>query len=192
MRIVESIKIKTIMKKNLWLAAIICTIIPCCTSCSKNSINNTPVVVENMDRFLGRWYEIARYDHKFERGQDNVSTFYEKNDDGNITVNNMGWKKGKQKSVSGEAKMTKTSGLLRVSFFWPFYSDYRILMLAKDYSYALIGGSSEKYLWFLSRTPKISQTVKEKVLREATSRGYSTSKLIWVDQRRNIERMAKM
>lgn len=111
---------------------------------------------------------------------------YTKMMDGTISVENASMKKGKQKVSSGTAKTTDTSGLLRVSFFWPFYSDYRVLMLADDYSYALVGGSSAKYLWVLARKPQISQSVRDRLMKEAVRRGYDTKKLIWVDQTQNL------
>ena len=82
----------------------------------------------------------------------------------------------------GKAKRTEDPGILRVSFFGPFYADYRVLMLAPDYSYALVGGSSGHYLWILSRTPKLSSDTRDHILTEARQRGYETEKLIWVQQ----------
>lgn len=83
----------------------------------------------------------------------------------------------------GKAKTTKEPGVLRVSFFGPFYSDYRIMMLGEDYSYALVGGDDGDYLWILSRTPHLEQSVIDRIIEEANYRGYETNKLIWVDQR---------
>ena len=93
-----------------------------------------------------------------------------------------GEKNGKFKSSSGKAKTTEEPGRLRVSFFGPFYSDYRVMMLDPDYQYALVGSKSAEYLWILSRTPKLENSVKDAILAEATRRGYDVSKLIWVKQ----------
>jgi lipocalin len=100
--------------------------------------------------------------------------------DGKIEVLNTGIKNGKPKESKGKAKATDTTGLLRVSFFGPFYSDYRILLIDKDYQYALIGSSSDSYLWILSRRAQLTKETKELILKEAQRRGYDTSKLIWV------------
>lgn len=165
---------------------------PFATCEAQTDVDNSPVKIEDLDRYLGRWYEIARFDHSFERGQTNTSAFYALNDDGSLMVKNTGIKNGKQKQSVGKAKLTDVSGLMRVSFFWPFYSDYRVLMLAADYSYALIGGKSDKYLWILARTPNLKQEVVSKILKEAKRRKYDTSNLIWVNQADNIARLRKI
>ena len=107
---------------------------------------------------------------------------YTLREDGKVAVLNTGIKNSKLSEAKGVAKLTDTPALLRVSFWGPFYSDYRIMLLDDDYQYALIGSSSDKYLWILARTPQISPEIKEKILAEAHRRGYDTDKLIWVDQ----------
>ncbi len=159
---------------------------PLC-SCA-GSVVNTPVGSLDLPRYLGTWYEIARFDHSFERGMTNVTAEYVLRGDGKVDVLNSGWKDGKKKTAKGKAKQPdpeKNPALLKVSFFLFFYSDYRILMLSEDYSVALVGSSSDKYLWILSRTPSLPQPVIESVIAEARNRGYDTSKLIWVDQSKN-------
>ena len=91
-------------------------------------------------------------------------------------------KDGKHSEAKGVAKLTDTPALLRVSFWRPFYSDYRVMMIDSDYQYALVGSGSDDYLWILSRTPQISDNVKAALLTEAQKRGYDTDKLIWVKQ----------
>ncbi len=177
------------MVKSYILAAMI-SILPC-SIYATSDVDNTPITLKSIDILLGKWYEIARIDHYFETGLDNVTAVYSVKADGKLTVTNAGWRDGKQKISNGKIKLTKASGLLRVSFFWPFYSDYRVLMMAEDNSCALIGGSSEKYLWILSRSPEMSQRDRNKLLREATKRGYKVSDLIWVDQKRNKKQFAK-
>lgn len=176
---------------NILLTTMLCGLLPIVPAMADDDIDNSTVAIKQFERFLGKWYEIARFDHKFERGQESTTAYYTKNDDGTLVVENSGWKNGKRKYAIGKAKTTNTAGLLRVSFFGPFYSDYRVMMLAPDYSYALIGSSSDKYLWILSRTPTITNAVKEKILKEAEERGYNTERLIWVDQSRNINGKAK-
>ncbi len=143
-------------------------------------IDNSVVKHFELQRFLGNWYEIARYDHWFERGMEQTRASYKLRSDGKIEVRNTGLKNGKPKESKGKAKTTDTPALLRVSFFGPFYSDYRVMLIDKNYQYALVGSSSDSYLWILSRTPKLTNDVKALILKEAKRRGYETSKLIWV------------
>ncbi|MDO5447661.1 MAG: lipocalin family protein [Prevotellaceae bacterium] len=175
--------------KTYFLTAVL-SVLPFCGS-EAQAFDNTPIKLNSIELLLGKWYEIARFDHSFERGQDNVTAFYSQDGKGNILVSNVGWKNGKIKSANGYAKRTDMSGLLRVSFFRPFYSDYRILMMGHDYSYALIGGSSDDYLWILSRTPTMIQADRNATLREASRRGYTTNDLIWIDQSRNIDYLSQ-
>ena len=135
-----------------------------------------------LDKYLGDWYEIARFDHSFERGIQFSKANYTLREDGKVQVINSGIKNGKAKESKGKAKLTADPRILRVSFFGPFYSDYRVMLLDPDYQWVLVGGSSAKYLWILSRTPQIPDEVRETILAEATRRGYDISKLIWVEQ----------
>ena len=151
-----------------------------CVSVPK--VDNAPVVVLDLSRYLGEWYEIARFDHSFERGVEQAKANYTQNADGTIKVVNSGVKDGKPKTAVGKGKTTDTPGLLRVSFFGPFYADYRVMLIDKDYSHALVGSGSADYLWILSRTSGLSETAKSELLAEARRRGYDTDKLIWVKQ----------
>lgn len=148
--------------------------------CSKVTVDNSVVSNFDLNRFLGRWYEIARFDHYFEKDLQNTTAEYTLRDDGKIDVLNTGTINGKKKISKGVAKTTKTTALLRVSFFGPFYSDYRVLFLDNDYSYALIGSNSNSYLWLLSRSKNPPENDIEKMITEARRRGYQTEKLIWV------------
>lgn len=149
---------------------------------AQNVYDNSVIDYVDLNRYLGSWYEIARFDHGFERGMYATKAHYTLKEDGSIEVVNSGYKNGKFKQSVGKAKLTDTPALLRVSFFGPFYSDYRILMLDPDYQYALVGSKSQKYLWILSRTPEMSIDALDLVLNEAESRGYEVTNLIWVDQ----------
>lgn len=150
--------------------------------CSKPTVDNSVVTDFDLSRFLGSWYEIARFDHRFERGMEHTKANYVLRDDGKVVVLNTGIKNGEHKEAKGVAKLTDTPALLRVSFWRPFYSDYRIMLLDNNYQYALIGSGSDDYLWILSRTPHISDKTKKEILDEAQKHGYNTSKLIWVKQ----------
>lgn len=153
--------------------------------CMAQRVDNSTITNMEPEKYLGKWYEIARYDHKFERGLNFATANYSLMKDGKIKVVNSGIKDGKLKSSVGKAKFTDNPGLLRVSFFGPFYSDYRIMMLTKDYQYALVGSKSAKYLWILSRKPAVPDRMLHIILEEAQTRGYDTSNLIWVKQGTN-------
>lgn len=165
--------------KKIFLMALVAMFI---SSCNSAEIDNSTVKSVDLNRYLGSWYEIAKYDHVFERGLDYAMANYTLRDDGKIDVLNTGIKDGRAKDAKGIAKTTNIPGLLKVSFFGPFYSDYRIMMLDADYQYVLVGGSNDKYLWILSRTPQLDDATKTLILAEANRRGYDTSKLIWVKQ----------
>jgi len=142
--------------------------------------------VENVDlsRYLGTWYEIARFDHSFEKGCTHVSATYALNDDGSINVLNQCTKEdGSHKEAQGIAYAEDaTHSKLKVSFFRPFYGNYWVLMLDEDYTYALIGEPSREYLWILSRAKSIDEATKRKILAKAQEYHYDTSKLLWVQQ----------
>ena len=152
------------------------------SACDATEIDNSTVKAVDLNRYLGSWYEIAKYDHVFERGLDYAMANYTLREDGKIDVLNTGIKDGRAKDAKGIAKTTNIPGLLKVSFFGPFYSDYRIMLLDTNYQYVLVGGSNDKYLWILSRTPQLDEATKTLILAEADKRGYDTSKLIWVKQ----------
>lgn len=165
----------------LTLVSLLC--LASCSCCGKK-VDNSTVATLDLSRYLGAWYEIARFDHSFERGLTHAKAMYALNEDGTVSVANSGSRDGKYKISEGKAKLTETSGLLRVSFFGPFYSDYRVMMLNDDYSYALVGSGGPGYLWILSRTPQLPEETLNLILMEARRRGYDTDKLIFVDQSR--------
>lgn len=148
------------------------------------TVDNTTVKQLDLKQFMGRWYEIARYDHKFERGMTNVTATYTLLDNGRIEVVNEGLKDGKRKTANGKGKLPDASqpGKLKVSFFLWFYADYYVLDIVPDYSYVLVGSSSDKYLWIMSRTKALPQSALTGILGNLRRRGYDTAKLIWVKQ----------
>ena len=158
------------------------------SSCQANGridINTSTVKQLDISRFMGKWYEIARYDHTFEKGMTHVTAEYSLESNGKIRVINRGIKNGKPKEIVGKAKQPdpmEYPGRLKVSFFLWFYSDYYILELDKDYQYALIGSSSDKYLWILSRTPELPKDILDKLLANIKQRGYDLSRLVYVEQ----------
>ena len=159
------------------------------SSAQDTEFDNSVIDDFDLSRYLGTWYEIARFDHSFERGLDNVTAEYLLRDDGMVDVINSGWKDGKFEVANGKAKQPDPltdPAHLKVSFFLFFYSDYNVMMLDDSYQVSLVGSKSPKYLWILSRTPELSDSVLDAVLEEAESRGYDTGKLIWVDQSMNL------
>lgn len=166
------------MKKFFTLSALLCLLV----GCSKPTVDNSVVKDLDLNRYLGSWYEIARFDHSFERGMEQTKAHYALREDGKVDVLNTGVKDGKYSEAKGVAKLTDTPALLRVSFWGPFYSDYRVMLLDDDYQYALVGSGSDDYLWILSRTPQLSPDAKSRILAEAQRRGYDVEKLIWVQQ----------
>ena len=167
------------MKTRIMIVALVAVVAGCV---SGPKVDNTPVAALDLNRYLGEWYEIARFDHSFERGVEKAKANYTLNEDGTIKVVNSGVKDGKPKTAIGKGKRTETPALLRVSFFGPFYADYRVMKIDADYTYALVGSGGADYLWMLSRTPKLADDAKSELLAEAKRRGYDTDKLIWVKQ----------
>ena len=139
-------------------------------------------------RYLGKWYEIARLDHSFERGLTDVTADYSLQDDGGIKVVNRGFsaKENKWKEAQGKAYLVNRSdqGFLKVSFFGPFYGSYIVFELdQKNYSYALVCGPDRSYLWLLARSPKINEDLKNRLIGKAAALGFDTGKLIYVQHR---------
>ncbi len=140
------------------------------------------------ERYLGTWYEIGRFDFRFEKGLDNTSANYTLNDDGSIAVRNRGYDyaKGKWKEARGRARFVADPrvAMLEVSFFGPFYAGYNVIALDGDYQYALVSGASRKYLWILSRDRVLPEAIKNEYVKIAKDLGYETDKLLWVVQDR--------
>lgn len=159
------------------------------SACSSTGLPKgvTPVGEFEVDRYLGQWYEIARLNHFFERGLENVTATYTLREDGGLVVQNRGFsiKKNEWKDATGKAYFVGDSnvGHLKVSFFGPIYGTYAVFELDKeDYQYAFISGSNTKYLWFLSRTPTVSIEVMEQFKTQATELGFDLDEIIMVDQ----------
>jgi len=175
--------------KTLYLSVFV-GIIMGISGCSPDSskIDKTTVKELDLNQYLGRWYEIARFDHRFERNLVGVTANYSLKEDGSLKVVNAGYKhgfNGKYKETIGKAKRPDASkpGELKVSFFLNFYSDYKVLELDTNYQFALVGSIKDNYLWILSRTPQLSQENLNFLLKKAKTRGYDVSKLIYVKQK---------
>lgn len=147
--------------------------------------NVTPVEDFNLSSYLGKWYEIARLDHSFEKGLSNVSATYSLRKDGGVTVINRGYSDTGKKWSTAEGKAyfvkSNNTGHLKVSFFEPFYSSYVIFELEKkEYQYAFVSGYKNSYLWLLSRTPTIDEEIKNNFIEKARKIGFDTDTLIFV------------
>lgn len=140
-----------------------------------------------LERYLGTWYELARFDNFFERGCAGVSATYTKRPDGDVRVENRCVKEtldGKRSSVEGKAWVPDPSepGKLKVQFFWPFSGPYWVLEVATDYSWALIGHPKKSSCWVFSRTPAVAPALYEQLVEKLRARGYDTTKLLKTPQ----------
>jgi len=139
----------------------------------------------DIERYAGVWFEIARFDHSFEKDCKNVSATYKLRADNKIDVINRCtlMNASTPKEAKGVAyAVDTTNSKLRVSFFWPFYGDYWVLMLDENYQYALVGAPSREYLWILSRTKTIDEKIKELILSKLPELGFDKSKFMWTIQ----------
>ena len=146
---------------------------------SRKQVNNTTVTTLDLQKYMGRWYEIARLENSFERGMTDVEAEYSLLPDGKIRIVNSGYRDGKHHEAIGRGKLTSQVGRLRVSFFMFFYSDYNILEMATDGSWVLVGGGSPKYLWILAREKQLPADVINHITRLASERGYNSKALIF-------------
>jgi apolipoprotein D and lipocalin family protein len=149
-----------------------------------------------VNRYLGKWYEIARLDHSFERGLTDVSATYAMQSDGSLEVINRGFntKKNEWKSANGRALFTGSpqQGSLKVSFFGPFYGGYHVLALDQaGYQWALVSGPDREYLWILARTKVLAPAIRDQLVAEAKKMGFATDKLIWVEHTRTDNSTAR-
>jgi apolipoprotein D and lipocalin family protein len=144
-----------------------------------------PVTGFEIERYLGKWYEIARLDHSFEKGLSQVTAEYSLREGGGVLVVNRGFSESANELKKAEGKAyfvnSNAEGYLKVSFFGPFYGSYVVFELEREnYQYAFISGPSTKYLWLLSRTPSVGKEVIEKFIEMSKSRGFDTNSLIFV------------
>ena len=141
----------------------------------------------DLTRYMGKWYEIASFPQKFQKGCYCTIAEYEMTDKGYVRVINTCRKdgpQGKVKTAKGKAFVVEGSGnaKLRVQFFWPFRGDYWIIDLAEDYSYAVVGDQSRNYLWILSRTPDLDEVLCQEILARAKDKGFDIGRLRKTDQ----------
>jgi apolipoprotein D and lipocalin family protein len=160
-------------------------------SCVSIPKNVSAVKSFRVEKYLGKWYEIARMDFRFERNLGNVTAQYSLNDDGSIRVCNTGYdiNTNERKQAIGKAKFRGDNemAMLKVSFFGPFYSGYNVIAIDDDYKYALVAGKSLRYLWLLSREAYMPDDVRNSYLKIATDLGFDTKALLWTKQEKTIE-----
>ena len=160
-------------------------LLPILSSCTGIPKGVTPVSNFDVEQYLGKWYEIARLDHKFERGLEGITAEYSLLDNGTVKVLNSGYslKRQEMTMAEGKAKFVEdtTTGHLKVSFFGPFYGSYVVFNLGDEYEYAFVTGPDTSYLWLLARSPDLDQSVIDEFISEAGSLGFPTDELIFVD-----------
>ena len=133
-----------------------------------------------LEKYLGKWYEIAHLPAKFQEGCNETTATYTLLKDGSISVLNQAIKNGKMKQAKGKAKVVdkNSNAKLKVTFFWPFYGDYWIIKLGNNYEYSVVGTPNRKYLWILSRTPQMDDNLYSQIIEYGKSKGFDANKLI--------------
>jgi apolipoprotein D and lipocalin family protein len=171
--------IRAILASIFWLATIV-------TGCTGVPDGLEPVNDFEPDHYMGKWYEIARLDHSFERNLNNVSATYTRKANGDIRVKNRGFntKTGAWKEIEGNARflVNETVGSLKVSFFGPFYGGYHIIALDRqNYNYSVVAGPSRSYLWILARDRTLQEPIYQRLVVQADALGFDTDQLIRVE-----------
>ena len=168
--------------KKLFLVVIVSVL----SSCLGMPETVVPVTDFELNRYLGKWYEIARLDHSFESGLTQVTAEYSLRNDGGVTVVNRGFSSEQQEWEKAEGKAyfveEDSTGYLKVSFFGPFYGSYVVFELEREnYDYAFVSGPDTGYLWLLARTPSVSSDIITHFERMAVERGFDADQLIYVE-----------
>ncbi len=176
-------KLRFMTKRILLLATALCL-----GGCLGMPKSVTPINGFELNRYLGTWYEIARLDHSFERGMEQVTAEYSLREDGGVSVTNRGFlpAENKWKEAVGKAFFVEepTAGYLKVSFFGPFYGSYVIFELDREnYQYAFVSGPDNSYLWLLARTPTVEKNLLDRFAGQAEQLGFAAEQLIYVSQK---------
>lgn len=171
------------MKKTFFLYSIILLLAACA---SDGTGLAPPEVVPQVDlsRYAGRWYEIASFPQRFQKGCTDTRADYRLHDNGKIGVLNSCYRNGKMDRAKGKAWVAdrNTNAKLKVSFFWPFRGDYWIIALGKDYEYAVVSAPSRKYLWILSREPHMDEARYSRIVQQLRDRGFDVGRLRRTEQ----------
>ena len=168
------------------MAAWVFTLGGCASTTPPSGI--TAVSPFDLARYEGRWYELARLDHSFERGMTDVSATYQRQGDGSVRVLNRGFDTSRSnwRQAVGKALFTgdPQTASLKVSFFGPFYGGYHVAALDANYQWALVVGPDRSYCWILSRSKQLAPAVREQLIARASALGIDTQALIWVTHER--------
>ncbi len=163
------------------LVGMFCLVLMGCTGIPEGI---EPVTDFDQEHYLGTWYEIARLDHSFERGLSEVTATYRANPDGSIAVLNRGFdqEEARWREAEGVARFVDSSTVahLKVSFFGPFYGSYIVFELGENYEHAFVSGFNREYLWLLSRSPQVSDTLRNEFLETITKLGFAPDDLVWL------------
>jgi apolipoprotein D and lipocalin family protein len=163
------------------------------SACTPPPVNRTAtaplqaVEAVDVERYMGLWFEIARFENSFEEGCVGVTAEYSLQPNGKVKVVNTcrkGVLEGPVETAEGEARIVNppANSKLKVSFFGPFEGDYWIIGLAPDYSWALVGEPEGRYLWLLARTPRIPPALRDELTAKLAGLGYNIQALVWVTQ----------
>ncbi|MBT0568793.1 lipocalin family protein [Curvibacter sp. CHRR-16] len=170
-----------LLRRAMALCALL--VVTACTS-TRPPEGITPVSPFDVQRYAGRWYEVARLDHSFERGMSDVTATYQLQSDGSVRVLNRGFDSAKNdwRQAVGKALFTgdASTASLKVSFFGPFYGGYHVAALDADYQWALVVGPDRGYCWILSRSKQLTPAVREQLAARAQALGIDAQSLIWV------------
>ena len=178
------------MKKLLLPIALVLTLLITGCKTYEKPEKVTPVENFKLSEYLGTWYEIARLEHRFEKGMEAITATYSMREDGGVKVLNKGFKTKEKAWNEAEGKAyyvgNSNEGFLKVSFFGPFYGSY--IVMDTDYkTYTMISGPDLSYFWILARTPTLDQKVLDGLLAKAKEAGFDTSVLIYPDQSMNVK-----
>lgn len=182
-------KVTAKASKNFFRFLVLLLVLSSCVTKTDNTMKPLKTVqFVDMDRYIGRWYEIARYEHRFQEGCVGSRATYTRRDDGKISVLNECYEgsfSGKLRSAKGKAWIVdrESNAKLKVSFFWPFAGDYWIIDLGPEYEYAVVGHPTRKYLWILSRTAAMQEEVYRAILARLQEQEYDITKLIRTEQK---------
>ena len=170
------------VKKHFAFSAVLTGLLLLC-GCSRDSTDHLKAVTPfDPAQYMGRWYEIARYPHRFEKDLYDVTADYAPAQNGRVNIRNRGiTASGTVREIEGTAYLPDTNtGLLRVSFFRPFYGDYKIIFLEKDYSGAIVTSGTMNFLWILARKKTLTPEKKRKYLETIRDSGFDPARLEWV------------
>ena len=172
------------MIRNFFPLVVLCSLCSFALAAPKPELTTVPRV--ELTRYVGRWFEIAKYPNRFERDCDrDVKALYTRLEDGSIEVENSCIQaNGKPKVSKGKAKVAdeRTNAKLKVKFFWPFYGDYWVIDLDPQYRWAVVGEPHRKYLWILSRHPHMDAAEYASITSRLAAKGYDATKLVTVNQ----------